>query len=149
MTRGRPPKKAAAEALLCARFRGGVLEIPDTSGLPFDLIIISLSYFAFVKVMRMRSRVQGPPDALVQFGSVIRALRIVPESAVAVMELWVLSSHKTWQYFRIMPDRIVEIRSDGSTIDSSGQNIAGNTGVAHDHAGVPAPYGFHPRVSSP
>lgn len=147
MTRERPPKKA--EALLCARFRGGVLEIPDTSGLPFDLIIISLSYFAFVKVMRMRSRVNGSQDALVQFGSVIRALRIVPESTIAVMELWVLSSHKTWQYFRVMPDRVVEIRSDGSTIDRSGQDIAGNTGVTPDHAVVPAPYGIHPCVSSP
>ncbi|GEM_PF-5325153 len=67
---------------------GGVLEIPDTSGLPFDLLIFSPACIAFVKVMRMRARVTDPPDALVyQSGSVIRKLRIVPESAVAVMEL--------------------------------------------------------------
>ena len=88
MTRGRRPKKAAAEALPCARCRGGVLEIPDTSRLPFDLMIISPVCIAFVKVMRMRARVMDPPDALVyQSSSVIRKLWIVPESAVAVMEL--------------------------------------------------------------
>ncbi|MCX6697683.1 MAG: hypothetical protein NTV84_09040 [Methanoregula sp.] len=126
MTRGRRPKKAAAEALPCARCRGGVLEIPDTSRLPFDLIIISPVCIAFVKVMRMRARVQAPPDALVhQFGSAIRGLRNIPESAVAMRELWVLSSHKTWQYFRVMPDKIVEIRGDGTPLAGYGQNVVG------------------------
>ncbi len=88
MTRGRPPKKAVAEAFERATCRGGVMEIPDTSGLPFDLLIFSPACIAFVMVMRMRGRVTDPPDALVyQSGSVIRKLRIVPESAVAVMEL--------------------------------------------------------------
>lgn len=149
MTRGRRPKKAATEALECARCRGGVVEIPDTSGLPFDLLIISPVCIAFIKVMRMRARVQGPPDALGKFGSVIRELRIVPESAVAVMELWVLSSHTTWQYFRVMPDRIGEIRSDGTPIAGSGQNVVGETAASPDHTGVPAPDGFHPPTSSP
>jgi hypothetical protein len=149
MTRGRPPKKAAAEALECARRRGGVLEIPDTTGLPFDLLIISPACIAFVKVMRMRARVQGPPDVLGKFGSVIRELRIVPESAVAMVELWVLSSHTTWQYFRVMPDRIVEMRSDGSTIDGTGQNAIGNTAASPNHACVPDLDGFHPHASSP
>jgi len=104
------------------------VEIPDTSGLPFDLLIFSPACIAFVKVMRMRGRVTDPPDALVyQSGSVIRKLRIVPESAVAVMELWILSSHTTWQYFRVMPDRIVEIRSDGSM--TGGIPIDGTTVV--------------------
>lgn len=149
MTRGRPPKKAAAEALECARRRGCIVEISDTSGLPFDLLIFSPECIAFVKVMRMRARVQGPPDVLVQFGSVIRELRIVPESAVAVMELWVLSSHKTWQYFRVMPDRIVEMRSDGSTIDGTGQNAIGNTVASPNYVCVPDLDGFRPHASSP
>ena len=136
MTRGRPPKKATAEALECARCRGGVVEIPETSGLPFDFLIISPVCIAFVKVMRMRGRVQGPPDTLDKFGSVIRQLRIVPESAVAVMELWVLSSHTTWQYFRVMPDRILEIRSDGSLVAGTGQNAMGKTAASPYHAGV-------------
>lgn len=147
MTRGRPPKKAAAEALGCAKCRGGVVEIPDTSGLPFDLMIISPSCIVFVKVMRMRGRVQGPPDALLQFGLVIRELRIVPESAVAAMELWVLSSHTTWQYFRVMPDRIVEIRSDGTTVAGSGKNTVDSSDLPHDYAGVSALDVFHPPAS--
>ena len=143
MTRGRPPKKAAAEALECARRRGGVVEIPYTSGLPFDLLIISPACIAFVKVMRMRARVQGPPDALDKFGSVIRELRIVPESTVAVMELWVLSSHTTWQYFRVMAERIVEIRGDGTTVAGSGKNTVDSSDLPHDYAGVSALDGFH------
>ena len=166
MTRGRHPKKAIAEAHECARRRGGILEIPDTSGLPFDLLFISLSCITFVKVMRMRARLQGPPDAFVQFGLVIRDLRKVPESAVAVIELWVLSSHKTWQYFRVMPDRIVEIRSDGSTVDVTpvngktiadlpsviavaGQNAAGNIIVPLNHSGIPAQDDLMPRDKIP
>ena len=166
MTRGRHPKKAIAEAHECARNRGGVLKIPEPSGLPFDFLIISLSCIAFVKVMRMRARLQGPPDAFVQFGMVIRDLRKVPESTVMVTELWVLSSHKTWQYFRVMPDRIVEIRSDGSTIDVTlvngntvadspsviavtGQNAAGNIIVPPDHSGIPAPDDLISRDKDP
>ena len=149
MTRGRPPKKAAAEALECARSRGSVFEIPDTSGLPFDFLIFSPVCIAFVKVMRMRGRVQGPPDALDKFCSVIRELRIVPKSAVTVMELWVLSSHTTWQYFWVKPDKIVEIRSDGSLVAGTGQNIVGDIAASPVHAGIPAPDDFHPPASSP
>jgi hypothetical protein len=145
------------------------VEIPDTSGLPFDLLIFSPACIAFVKVMRMRGRVTDPPDALVyQSGSVIRKLRIVPKSAVAVMELWVLSSHATWQYFRVMPDRIVEIRSDGSmtggipidgscvvgsppadsAIAGTGQIVLADTAVPPANADIPAPNGF-PLPESP
>jgi len=98
--------------------------------------------------MRMRAKVRGPQDALGKFGLVIRALRIVPESAVAVMELWVLSSHTTWQFFRIMPDRIVEIRCDGTLVAGSGQNAVDKTATSPDPAGVLDLDCFHPQVSS-
>jgi len=119
MTRGRPPKKAAKEALPCAERRGGVVEIPDTSGMPYDLMIFSPLSIVFVKVKRMRARVQGPKDAERKYSSEARALRVMPESTVAQKELWVLSSHAVWQYFRVLPDRVVEIRGDGTFVGVS------------------------------
>jgi hypothetical protein len=122
MTRGRPPRKAAKEALPCADRRGGVVEIPDTSGMPYDLMIFSPLSIVFVKVKRMRARVQGPKDAGRKYPSEIRALRLLPESTVAQKELWVLSSHAVWQYFRVLPDRVEEIRGDGTFVGGNGQD---------------------------
>ncbi len=122
MTRGRPPKKAATEALPCAGRRGGVVELPGTSGIPCDLMIFSPVSIVFVKVMRMRAMVQGPKDADRKYSPEVRALRVLPESTVAHKELWVLSSHAVWQYFRVLPDRVVEIRGDGTTVGGNGRD---------------------------
>jgi hypothetical protein len=35
-------------------------------------------------------------------------------------ELWILSSHRVWQYFRILPGSIGEIREDGAEITETG-----------------------------
>jgi hypothetical protein len=114
MTRGRPPKKAVKEAGEPARGRGSMVELPDTCGLPCDLMIFSPSCIVFVRVKRMRALVRGPPDVAIKYGPEIRALRILPESGAARMELWILSSHTVWQFFRILPGSIVEIREDGA-----------------------------------
>ena len=135
MTRGRPPKKAATEALPCAERRGSVVELPGTSGIPYDLMIFSPLSIVFVKVKRMRARVQGPLDAESKYSSEIRALRVLPESPVAIKELWVLSSHAVWQYFRIFPDRVVEIRSDGTFVGGSGQDEGQQTGITDSREG--------------
>jgi hypothetical protein len=83
-------------------------------------MIFSPSCIVFVKVKRMRALVQGPPDVAIKYGPEIRALRILPESGAAVTELWILSSHTVWQFFRVLPDSIVEIREDGADIASPG-----------------------------
>ena len=128
MTRGRPPKKAATEALPCAERRGGVV-VPGTSELPCDLMIFSPSCIVFVKVKRMRARVQGPRDAESKYSLEIRALRVLPESPVAMKELWVLSSHAVWQYFRILPDRLVEIRINGTFVGDCGKDGGKQPGI--------------------
>ena len=122
MTRGRPPKKAVKEALEPARGRGSVVELPDTSGLPCDLMIFSPSCIVFVKVKRMRAKVQGPPEVEIRYGSEVRALRVLPKSSAAVMELWILSSHTMWQYFHILSDTSVELRDDGTPLAGTGQS---------------------------
>ncbi len=111
---------AVKEAVEPARGRGGVVEIPDTSGLPCDLMIFLPTVIVFVKVKRMRAKVRGPRDVAIKYGPEIRALRIVPESGAALMELWILSSHSMWQYFRILPDSIVELRENGEPFKGTG-----------------------------
>jgi hypothetical protein len=98
------------------------VEIPETSGLPFDLITISPSWNAFVRVKRMPARVTGLQDTEVLSGSGIREPRILTGSAGAVTELRVLLSHTMWQYFRIVPDRIPWIRGDRTPVAPTGQN---------------------------
>jgi hypothetical protein len=142
MTRGRPPKKAVKEAVEPARGRGGVVELPDTCGLPYDLMIFSPSCIVFVKVKRMRAQVQGPPDVEIKYCPEIRALRILPESGAARMELWILSSHTMWQYFRVLSDSIVEIRIDGTTITSTGKSTGDCSAAPLTFNGVPAPLDF-------
>jgi hypothetical protein len=92
-------------------------------------MIFSPICIIFVKVKRMRAQVQGAKDAESKYSSEIRALRVLPESPVAMKELWVLSSHAVWQYFRIFPDRLIEIRSDGSFVVGSGQDKCDLTGI--------------------
>ena len=121
MTRGRPPKRAVKEAVEPARRRGSIVELPESCDLPFDFMIFSPSCIVFVKVKRMRALVQGPPDVAIKYGPEIRALRILPESGAALRELWIISSHTVWQFFRILPGSIVEIREDGAGITSTGK----------------------------
>ncbi|MGD0079575.1 MAG: hypothetical protein ABSB80_02865 [Methanoregula sp.] len=43
-------------------------------------------------------------------------LRRVPLTGVIARELWLLSPWGTWQYFRILNDRLIEIRADGTPV---------------------------------
>jgi len=131
MTRGRPPVKAVKEAIEMAKSRGGVWEVPENAGLPFDFVIFSLFCTWFVKIRRTRSNVSEPQDILHLCSAVIREFRMMPESAVSALELWTLSPHGTWQFFRITADAITEIRSDGSMIPGTGTSL-------------PAPHPIHP-----
>ena len=90
------------------------------SGLPYDLMIYCAMFIIFVKVKRVQARIDGPEQAEWEFRRLIRDLRMLPPSPVAVLELWVISSHKTWQHFLILPDRVIEIRGDGTPAGSAG-----------------------------
>ncbi|WP_321508176.1 hypothetical protein [uncultured Methanoregula sp.] len=115
MTRGRPPLKAAKAAHPCARERGSVVELTGACELPADFYIVTRTATIFVKVKRVRAKVAGEEDAAIQFRPLIRSMRLLPQGPVTFIELWGLSPHQTWQYFRILPDRIIEIRGDGSS----------------------------------
>ncbi len=64
MTSGRPPVKAVKEAIDMAKIRGGVWEVAENAGLPFDLLISSGFCTWFIKVQRSRPNLSGLQDIL-------------------------------------------------------------------------------------
>jgi hypothetical protein len=139
MTRGRPPVKAVKEAIGMAKSRGGVWEVPENAGLPFDFVIFSLFCTWFVKIRHTRSNVSAPEEILNLCNAVIREFRMMPESAVSARELWTLSPHGTWQFFRITADAIIEIRSDGSMIPGTGTSLPDPHPILPGGPGIPGP----------
>ena len=51
-------------------------------------------------------------------------LRKVSLTAVVARELWVRSPRGSWQFFRILADRIIEIRRDGTIIIGVDHSLA-------------------------
>jgi hypothetical protein len=112
-------------------------EVPENAGLPFDFVIFSLFCTWFVKIRRTRSNVSGPQDILHLCSAVIREFRMLPESAVSARELWTLSPHGTWQFFRITADAVTEIRSDGSTMPGTGTSSPDPHPILRAGSGIP------------
>jgi hypothetical protein len=100
-------------------------------------MIYVTGFIIFVGVKRMHARVDGPAGAAREARVLIRELRDLPGNDVAILELWILSSHATWQHFRILPDRIIEIRPDG-TVSGEVERTDTRTDPARP-AGVQAP----------
>jgi len=139
MTRGRPPVKAVKEAIGMAKSRGGVWEVPENAGLPFDFVIFSLFCTWFVKIRRTRSNVSAPEEILHLCSAVIREFRMMPESAVSARELWTLSPHGTWQFFRITADAVTEIRNDGTIVPGTGTSSPDPHPIPPAGSGIPGP----------
>ncbi|MFA6332625.1 MAG: hypothetical protein WCX22_06730 [Methanoregula sp.] len=116
MTKGRPAIKAVEKALGLAAARGPVHDISYCSRLPYHFQIMAATCTIFVKVKRTRANIDSPADLLHFCRTVIRGLRAIPASAVTALELWVLTPHGVWQFFRIAGETITEIRQDGSVI---------------------------------
>ncbi len=116
MTKGRPAVRAVEKALGLAAARGPVHDVSYCSRLPYHFLIMAGLCTIFVKVKRTRANIDSPADLLHTCRTVIHGLRAIPASAVTAMELWVLSPHGTWQFFRIAGETITEIRQDGSVI---------------------------------
>ena len=139
MTRGRPPVKAVKEAMEMAKSRGGVWEVPENAGLPFDFVCFSGFCIWFIKVRRTRSNLSAVQEILQLCSVAIREFRTMPESAVSAQELWALSPHGTWQFFRITADAITEIRSDGSMIPGTGTSAPTQHPILPAGPGIPGP----------
>jgi hypothetical protein len=116
MTRGPVPAEAIRKAMTIAGGRGIVLERDhfQRSRLGFFLFCPALT--VFVAIRRTRSHLTGAEDCAAEFRTEILYLRRIPLTRVIARELWLLSPWGTWQYFRILDDRVIEIRNTGMPV---------------------------------
>jgi hypothetical protein len=114
MTRGPLPAKAIRKAITIAAGRGIVMErdLFQRSRLGFILFCPTLT--VFVGIRRTRFHLTDPEDCVAEYRMDILYLRRVPLTGAVARELWLLSPWGTWQYFRILDDRVIEIRSNGT-----------------------------------
>lgn len=113
MTRGPQPLLALRGAREIACRRGLVLDRAGILSSHYDFIIFRETSTVFVRIKRVRSHISDPKDIERMFRDEILRLRRIPKTAVVSREIWVLSPWKTWQYFHVLDDRVVEICSDG------------------------------------
>jgi hypothetical protein len=104
--------------------RGVVLDKPVLKGSYYDFILFTAASTVFVRIKRIRTHISNPQEIAMMFWEEILQIRRIPRTAVISREIWVLSPWKTWQYFQIFDDRIVEIRCDGQLV-LQGENVPG------------------------
>jgi len=114
MNPGPEPKEAIREAIKNALARGTGLDRDLLLEARFQFILFCAGLTVFVLVRRTRVRITSPEDCAAEYRRDILRLRRVPLNGVVARELWLLSSWGTWQYFRILDDRVIEIRADGT-----------------------------------
>jgi hypothetical protein len=114
MTPGPEPREAIRQAITNAAARGKVMDrdLINVARIPFILFCAGLTVFVLVK--RTRVHITSPEDCAAEYWRDILRLRRVPLNGVVARELWLLNPWGTWQYFRILDDRVIEIRADGT-----------------------------------
>lgn len=125
MPRGPLPAVAIAEAIKNAAARGATMDrnLLRESRLVFILFAPLLTIF--VQVRRSRYHLMSPEDCAWDFREDILHLRRIPLTAVVAREVWLLTPWGTWQYFRVLDDRVIEIRADGTPMLQEGKPASG------------------------
>ena len=116
MTRGPKPHQAIREAQQAAAGRGVVMDATGITGSLSDLVVFPPTVVVFVRIKRIRTHITDPKKVEEDFRHEVLQLRQLPQTTVVSREIWVLTPWKKWQYFRILDDRLVEIRCDGSAV---------------------------------
>jgi len=113
MTRGPQPLMAIAGAQEIAKQRGVVLDKTAIQQSQYNFALFTTGCTIFVRVRRIRTHISNPQEIARIFSEEVQQLRMVPETPVVSREIWVVSPWKTWQYFQVLDDRIVEVRCNG------------------------------------
>jgi len=124
VTRGRKPLIALDEAEEIGRTRGQVLPTPGRREDYFDLVLFTELLTTFIRVKRSITHISDPQEILAMYQREIIRLRKVSLTGVVARELWVRSPRGIWQFFRILVDRIVECRRDGTIIEGVEHSLA-------------------------
>jgi hypothetical protein len=117
---------AIKQAIRNAAARGATMdrELIRESRLVFILFCPLLTIF--VQVRRSRYHLMSPEDCARDFRADILHLRRIPLTAVVARELWLLTPWGTWQYFRVLDEKLVEIRADGTPMLQVGKPAPGS-----------------------
>ena len=113
MTRGPVPVVAIRQAVRQGAERGAILDQEQIRECRADLILFCTWITVFVRIRRSPRHILTPDDCCAKFKAEVHGLRRVPLTSVTARELLLLSPWGTWQYFRILDDRVIEIRRDG------------------------------------
>jgi len=124
VTRGRKPLIALGEAEVIGRTRGCVLPTPGRREDYFDLILFKELLTTFIRVKRSTTHISDPQEILVMYRREIIRLWKVSLTTVVARELWVRSPRGSWQFFRILADRVVECQRDGTIIEGLDHSLA-------------------------
>jgi len=120
MTRGRPPLVALKEAYGIAMKRGQVIPVSEGRCDHFHFILFTENRVTFIKVKRTLSKISDPKEILQNYEREIRHLARVPLNSVDAREFWAMSPRRTFHFFAIGKDRILELQADGSVMMGTG-----------------------------
>jgi hypothetical protein len=120
MTRGRPPLVALREAYDIAMKRGQVMQVSEGRCDHFHFILFTENRVTFIKVKRTLSEISDPKEILQNYEREIRHLARVPLNSVDAREFWAMSPRRTFHFFLIGKDRIVELQADGAVMMGTG-----------------------------
>lgn len=129
MTRGPLPIVAIRQATKNAAARGTVMDRDLLRQSRIEFIFFCALITVFVRVRRSPVHILSPEDCAANFKADILCLRRVPLTAVTARELWLLNPWNVWQYFRILDDRVIEIRADGVPLLLDGAGLPAATTV--------------------
>jgi hypothetical protein len=96
--------------------RGVVLDKTAIQRSHYNFVLFTVSCTVFVRVKRIRTHISNPQEIARMFTEEIKQLRMIPKTPVVSMEIWLVSPWKTWQYFQVSDELIVEIRCDGQPV---------------------------------
>lgn len=113
MTKGPIPATAIRKAIKNAAARGLTMDMDMIRESQLMFILFCEWITVFVRIRRTRRHFLTPDEAAAEYRHEILLIRRIPLTAVATRELWLLSPWGAWQYFRILDDRVIEIRADG------------------------------------
>ena len=111
MTRGYRPVVAINEAQQEAKGRGCLVTAVSTgSMLPFDFVIYDRGRIRLVRIRRLRYAEYEIADIAFTCREEIAALRAMPVSPDISRELHVRGPERYWHHYRVLQDRIEEVR---------------------------------------
>ncbi len=149
MTRGPPPLVAIRQATKIAVSRGQVMDRDLMKESRTDFVLFCNALTVFVRIRRTPVHILCPEDCAVKFNMDVSFLRRIPATPVTARELWLLTPWKTWEYFRVLDDRLVEIRADGMPLLVERPVVSGIAAPVGDCPGEPRPMGPPPSENDP